>query len=128
MADPHESKRPQGDDGNRSVTGDLASRIARAKAERPVEKPDPVALGSGIQGANRAYRLASEFVAAIIVGAGLGYGVDLLFGTRPWATIILLLLGFCAGVLNIVRATAEMNVETAVAPDTPALPDDDDDK
>ena len=128
MADPHESKRPQGDDGNRSVTGDLASRIARAKAERPVEKPDPVALGSGIQGANRAYRLASEFVAAIIVGAGLGYGVDLLFGTRPWATIILLLLGFCAGVLNIVRATAEMNAETAAAPDTPALPDDDDDK
>ena len=128
MADPQDKKRPEDGDSGRSVTDDLASRIARAKAERPVIKPAAEAQGSGMQGANRAYRLASEFVAAIIVGAGLGYGVDLLFGTRPWATIILLLLGFCAGVLNIVRATAEMNVETAVAPGTPALPDDDDDK
>ena len=128
MADPQDKKRPEDGDNGRSVTDDLASRIARAKAERPVIKPAAEAPGSGMQGANRAYRLASEFVAAIIVGAGLGYGVDLLFGTRPWATIILLLLGFCAGVLNIVRATAEMNAETAAAPDTPALPDDDDDK
>ena len=128
MADPQDKKRPEDGDSGRSVTDDLASRIARAKAERPVIKPAAEAQGSGMQGANRAYRLASEFVAAIIVGAGLGYGIDLLFGTRPWATVILLLLGFCAGVLNIVRATAEMNVETAVAPGTPALQDDDDDK
>jgi len=127
MADPHDEKRPEGDDGKRSVTDDLASRIARAKSEIPVAKPEPAARGNGIQGANRAYRLASEFVAAIIVGAGLGYGIDLLFGTRPWAMVILLLLGFCAGVLNIVRATAEMNAETSVPPGTPAVPDEDDD-
>ena len=79
-------------------------------------------------GANRAFRLASEFVAAIIVGAGLGYGIDLLIGTRPWAMVILLLLGFAAGVLNVVRASAEMNAATPVPPGTPAAPDDDDDE
>ena len=79
-------------------------------------------------GANRAFRLASEFVAAIIVGAGLGYGIDLLIGTRPWAMVILLLLGFAAGVLNVVRASAEMNAATPVPPGTPASPDDDDDE
>ena len=78
-------------------------------------------------GANRAFRLASEFVAAVIVGAGLGYGIDMIFGTKPWGLAVLLVLGFIAGVVNIVRASAEMNAATAVPPGTPAAPDDDDD-
>ena len=41
--------------------------------------------------------------------------------TRPWAMVVLLLLGFAAGVLNVVRATREMNAATAVPADTPAL-------
>ena len=41
--------------------------------------------------------------------------------------LLLLLLGFAAGVLNVVRATAEMNAATAVPANTPALRDDDDD-
>jgi ATP synthase protein I len=77
-------------------------------------------------GAGRAYRLASEFVAAIIVGAALGYGLDLLFGTSPWLLIVLLLLGFAAGVLNVIRAAAELNAANAVPPGTPAVKDDDD--
>jgi F0F1-type ATP synthase assembly protein I len=40
--------------------------------------------------------------------------------------VILLLLGFGAGVLNVVRASAEMNAATQVPPGTPAVPDDDD--
>ena len=45
--------------------------------------------------------------------------------TRPWGLVVLLLLGFAAGVLNVVRATAQMNAETAVPKDTPALRDED---
>jgi ATP synthase protein I len=76
---------------------------------------------------SRGFRLASEFVAAIIVGGGLGYFIDMVLPTRPWAMIVLLLLGFAAGVLNVVRASAEMNAATAVPPNTPALRDDDED-
>jgi len=46
--------------------------------------------------------------------------------TRPWGLVVLMLLGFAAGVLNVVRTTAKMNAETAVPKDTPALPDDED--
>jgi len=80
-----------------------------------------------MSGMSRGFRLASEFVAAIIVGAGLGWIIDSLLPTRPWATVVLLLLGFAAGVLNVVRTTREMNAATAVPPDTPALRDDEDD-
>ena len=76
---------------------------------------------------SRGFRLGSEFVAAIIVGAGLGYIVDMFLPTRPWGLVVLLLLGFAAGVLNVVRTTAQMNAETAVPNTTPALPDDEDD-
>lgn len=124
MANPHDTRRPAGEDGDRSATDDLAARIARARAERPGRKP-PADVGPGVTGASRAFRLASEFVAAIIVGAGLGYGIDLIAGTRPWATVILLLIGFAAGILNVVRSAAEMNA--AVPPGTAAVDDEDDD-
>lgn len=130
MANPRDTKGrddQNGDNSARSVTGDLASRIARAKAEHagPVVERDE--RSGGMQGMNRAFRQVSEFAAAIIVGGALGYGVDQLVGTRPWAMIILLLLGFIAGVVNVVRSTREMNAETAVPPGTPLVPDDDDD-
>jgi len=68
---------------------------------------------SGMTGFGRAFRFAAEFVAAIVVGAVLGYIVDSFLGTSPWAMIALLLLGFAAGVLNVVRAAQEMNSETS---------------
>jgi ATP synthase protein I len=77
-------------------------------------------------GMGRAFRLASEFVAAILVGLGLGWGVDALFGTTPWGLIILMLLGFAAGVLNVVRAAAKMNAANPATPDMPVIKDDDD--
>lgn len=128
MANPRDTKRPgSGGDGT-SPTGDLAARIARAQAERPKAVTQPADVGgSTVSGANQAFRLASEFVAAIIVGAALGYVIDLVAGTKPWAMVILLLLGFAAGVLNVVRSAAAMNAASAVPPGTPALPDDDDD-
>src|SRR5690606_14719352 len=110
-----------------SATGNLAERIARARAELPAQETAGKPGRGDLTGAGRAFRLASEFVAAIVVGAGLGFVIDTILPTRPWATVILLLLGFAAGVLNVVRATAEMNAATAVPPDTPAVRDDDDD-
>jgi ATP synthase protein I len=122
MANP-----PDTGSGERPPTGDLAKRIARA---RGADQPDAASANGPrpgeITGIGRGYRLATEFVAAILVGAGLGWGIDAIFKTQPWGIVIFLLLGFVAGVLNVVRATADMNARTAVPPDTPALKDDDD--
>jgi ATP synthase protein I len=126
MAEPRDSRPANETTGRPSVTDDLAERIARARAERQPEQAAPAQGPAGLTGISRGFRLASEFVAAIVVGAGLGYGIDAIFSTRPWAMVILLLLGFAAGVLNVVRATAQMNAATAVPPDTPAVRDDED--
>jgi ATP synthase protein I len=131
MADPHEGKRPGKDAAkpvqpSGSVTGDLASRIAQAQAESPGRAAAQQVRRGEMTGVGRAFRMASEFVAAIVVGTALGFGIDSIFSTRPWATVILLLLGFAAGVLNVVRATSELNAATAVPPDMPAVRDDED--
>jgi ATP synthase protein I len=126
MVDPRDTKRPEGEKPGGGLTGDLASRIARAKALRPGQAAAENMRRGEMTGMGRAFRLASEFVAAILVGGGLGFGIDYFFHTTPWAMIVLLLLGFAAGVLNVIRATAEMNAVTAVPPGTPAAPDEDD--
>lgn len=125
MADKPGTQGPKGGDGS-SVTSDLASRIARARADRPGEQAEREAQRGDMSGVGRAFRLASEFIAAIAVGAGIGWTIDWVFKTSPWGVVVLLLLGFAAGVLNVVRAAAEMNAAAAVPPGTPALRDEDD--
>ena len=60
-------------------------------------------------GYSQALKLSSEFVAAVIVGAMIGYLLDLALPTKPWGLIVFLLLGFCAGVLNVLRAAGKVN-------------------
>ena len=42
----------------------------------------------------RGFRLSSELVAGVFVGAAIGWGFDRLLSTSPWGFIVFLLLGF----------------------------------
>jgi ATP synthase protein I len=53
-------------------------------------------------------RLSSELVAGVLGGAALGWGFDRLLSTSPWGLIVFLLLGFTAGVINVMRAAGVM--------------------
>ncbi|MCB1490672.1 MAG: AtpZ/AtpI family protein [Rhodobiaceae bacterium] len=79
----------------------LKARVASAQREEAKE-PDRT---RGVAGMAQAFRLSSEFIAGILVGAGLGWAIDYFAGTGPWGLIIFLLLGFGAGILNVLRAT-----------------------
>lgn len=52
----------------------------------------------------RGFRLSSELVAGVLVGAVIGWGIDQLLSTSPWGLIVFFLLGFVAGVINVMRA------------------------
>lgn len=60
------------------------------------------------QGMRLAFRVVGEFVSGVLVGAGLGWLIDYWLGTSPWGMIVLLLLGFVAGVLNVLRAVGKV--------------------
>ena len=119
MAAPRDTKRVPETGKADPVTSSLAARIAQARGKQPAQASDRVRRWE-LTGVGRAYRLAAEFVAAIIVGAGLGWIIDFFLGTAPWGMVVLLLLGFAAGVLNMVRATAEMNAARPNGPVPPA--------
>src|SRR6478672_1230106 len=36
-------------------------------------------------------------------GGLLGFGLDSLFGTKPWLTLVMLFLGFAVGIRNVLR-------------------------
>ena len=91
--------------------GSLEDRLKRLDAELADRRKDDGAeiaaearASESRKGYAVAMKLSSEFVAAVIVGALLGYLLDHFAGTGPWGMIVLLLLGFCAGVLNVMRA------------------------
>jgi len=79
--------------------------------------------GSGAQraatasGYARGFRLSSELVAGVLVGAGIGWLIDRSLGVSPWGLIVFLLLGFAAGVLNVMRS-AGLIASPAVDEDT----------
>lgn len=50
------------------------------------------------------FRLSSELVAGVVVGAAIGWGFDRFLSTSPFGLIVFLLLGFTAGVVNVVRS------------------------
>jgi ATP synthase protein I len=54
----------------------------------------------------RGLRLSSELIAGILVGAVLGWGFDRLLSTSPFGFIAFFLLGFAAGVVNVVRSVS----------------------
>jgi ATP synthase protein I len=74
----------------------------RPRAGLPSDSPggDRAATASGYA---RGFRLSSELVGGVLVGAGIGWVIDRLLGISPWGFIVFLLLGFVAGVLNVMR-------------------------
>jgi ATP synthase protein I len=60
-------------------------------------RTDPSALARG-------FRLSTELVAGVLVGAFIGWALDRWLGISPLGMIVFLLLGFAAGVVNVIRA------------------------
>lgn len=92
---------------------DLDTALAAKRASRPGAESS-AGTGSAASYA-QALRLSSEFIAGIAVGGALGWFVDRVAGTSPWGLIVLLLLGFAAGVLNVLRSAglvAEVGTRT----------------
>jgi ATP synthase protein I len=82
----------------------LGTQLGKAGKGKPAEAPSGGKSGSDPSAIARGFRLSTELVAGVIVGAGIGWVLDRLLGISPWGMIVFLLLGFAAGVLNVMRA------------------------
>jgi ATP synthase protein I len=82
-------------------------------ASEQSQSAPPAADASAIA---RGFRLSSELVAGVLVGAAIGWVLDHWLGISPWGMIVFLLLGFAAGVLNVMRAAGVLPTRTLEPP------------
>ncbi|HEU0159948.1 MAG TPA: AtpZ/AtpI family protein [Hyphomicrobiaceae bacterium] len=87
---------------------ELGDRLGKIKAQRDADAHAD--LDAEMRGRGMAYgmRMAAEMVGAVIVGGGIGWGLDWWLGSKPWLFLLFFLLGFAAGVLNVVRGYERM--------------------
>ena len=95
--------------------GRAARRSPAAERASGTQRPPPTQLGI-------AFRFATELVAALLVGGGIGMGPGLAvrrssdIHTRPLFIVVMFVLGAAAGIRNVMRAANEMNAEIAATP------------
>ena len=89
---------------------DLGQRIQSAKQSSEVE-PKVEDHHSGLQ---HAWRMVIELVSGMAIGFGLGYGLDVLFGTLPILMIVFTLLGFVAGVRTMLSTARELQKDQVI--------------
>ena len=99
-----------GDDDDSALRARLDKLAGALKAQRPepVASAPAQAEGSDSFGSAMALGLrpGGEFVAAILVGGAIGWGLDWALHTRPAFTIVFFLLGLAAGIWNVIRVTS----------------------
>ena len=92
------------DDDQKQRMAQLEERLAAAKkAQEPKPRVD-----EHYSLANQAWRMVIELVAGLLIGFGMGYGLDSLFGTTPIFLVLFTLLGLAAGVKTMLRSAQEI--------------------
>ncbi|MCK9911132.1 AtpZ/AtpI family protein, partial [Microbacteriaceae bacterium K1510] len=55
----------------------------------------------------KAFRFAAELLVGVGVGGFIGWAIDRQLGTGPWLLVLFVILGFAAGMTNLIRSAQE---------------------
>ncbi|MGB3719256.1 MAG: ATP F0F1 synthase subunit I [Proteobacteria bacterium] len=105
----------------------LGQRLEQVKARRAPQL-DNAARGAAL---GQAFKIAIELVVGVLFGGVVGWFLDSYFGSRPWLLVLFLVLGFAAGLNNVVRSARRMQeasepLQRSASPVTE--PDEEDDR
>jgi ATP synthase protein I len=90
-------------------------RALEARLEKVREKPkaEATTTAKGFSQGEVAWRMVIELATGIMLGSGIGYGLDVLFGTLPIFLVIFSLVGFAAGIRTMLGTARELAQKTA---------------
>lgn len=100
-----------GDPKSGNGGGDLSERLRRLDEKLDAREAEELRTRSAAppdaadkSGFTRGLKLSGDFVGGVVAGFGVGWVFDKLTGWSPWGLIVFILLGFAAGVLNVLRS------------------------
>lgn len=104
----------------------IGKRLDEVKARHtPPPSGDARARGEAFA---KAFRFVAELVVGVGVGGFIGWLLDRWLGTAPWLLVLLVTLGFAAGLMNVIRAAQKAQAEAEASQlATPSVADDDED-
>jgi ATP synthase protein I len=109
----------------RRRASELGRQLDQVKARRA-----PAVESNGARGAafGEAFKIVAELLVGVIVGGGLGWVLDRQLGTTPWLLVVFLILGFAAGLSNVIRTARQMQAKAEpLQRGAKPVADDDDD-
>jgi ATP synthase protein I len=89
----------------------LDQRIAAAKQahERGISAAEGASEGRG-------WAIGIEFIGAVLVSGFIGWLIDNVADTAPWAMIVMLVLGFAAGTRRAMKTSIEFDADASNDP------------
>ena len=107
----------------------LTARIDRIKGKPAGVKTNTV---KGFSQGEVAWRMIIELVTGMLLGMGIGYGLDAVFETLPQFLVIFSLIGFAAGIKTMLgtakQLAARNTADYPAAKDYVGKPTDDDEE
>jgi ATP synthase protein I len=115
---------------DREVIRQRSAEIGKKLDAVKAKQAEAEGQGRGRQSAyGQAFKFAAELIVGVALGGLLGWALDRQFGTAPWLMVVLVILGFAAGLLNVIRAAkqaqAENEASQLAAPSVAGSDDDD---
>ncbi|MDI9408809.1 MAG: AtpZ/AtpI family protein [Candidatus Pacebacteria bacterium] len=91
---------------------DFKQRLARLEAARgkPSVKSQS-AKNASDKATGIGFRVASDLLAGVLVGLGVGWLLDHWLGTGPWMLVVFFFLGAMAGMMNVWRLLNGYGIE-----------------
>ncbi len=102
----HNSANTEDDRALAARLDELGRKIEKRQAEQ--EPPEDTRRGNAI---GTAFRLATELVAGLVVGGGIGWFLDLWLGTSPLMLLVFFFLGAAAGVLTVYKTAGQLQAQ-----------------
>ena len=90
---------------------DLDGKLDRVREAKAAEQSAGQQGRMSSRGMAYGMRMVSELVAAVLVGGVIGYALDYVLGTGRLLFLAFLLLGFIAGIVNLLRTQRRLQAE-----------------
>lgn len=117
---------PEEREAFRKRSAELGKRLDQVKERREDAEEKGRRNAVDTSGMGQAMRVAAELMVGVGVGGFIGWTLDRQFATAPWLMVLFLVLGFAAGLLNVVRSARKMQARNEAAQKAaPSVRDDD---